>query len=320
MAIRKGLGIKGLGKKGLGTKGLIEEEEEEKREPPKAEIKPTEKIGIPEIPKAPEVPLPQAFATETRDVLRVIQGSGGEIFLERLKPSQLAAAGLQIPKGGLTPEQQAAEQKQILQPQQEKARELFLKYQGQPLPQEELNKLSPSDIDAYQAIAAGTTSGLMGGGGAGLLRGALGIGARAGIGLGAAAGIGAGLGVLQGVKSNIASQIEGNIAASTIQIRRGEQNLRMIITDINSGGNMITNTNLFFENLAALQKSHTQLKLDTQRNLADFTGKKGIPELARYEIFFEQTLPLLERELAQAIVNPNPNKILVDASDFEAEE
>jgi hypothetical protein len=216
----------------------------------------------------------------------------------------------QIPQTTVEQELQAAKSQVAL--------ELFNKFKGQPLPKEILAALTPTEIDQYQALATG---GFGAGAGAigGAITGAVAGSAGAGIGTIPGAAIGLGIGVLQGVRSNIGNQISGEILARKIELSEGEANLRTIISDINSGGNPIQDTELFFKNVVRIRIAHERLKLDTQRDLAKFTGKDGTPELARYRIFFDQTLPLLERELEQSLLNPNPNKILVTQEEISEE-
>lgn len=180
---------------------------------------------------------------------------------------------------------------------------------------EDLATLSPSEIDYVQAVLTGSSSAVIGAAGTALTGAAGGalVGGPAGGLVGAVGGavLGAVSGAVLGIKSDIKSQLAGNIGKSGPALEKGESNLRTIITNINAGGNPVEGVNLFYQQLAAIDLAHQQLKLDTQRSLSKFTGEDGTAELGKYVVFNNQTRAMLERELAQAIANPNPNKILV---------
>lgn len=210
---------------------------------------------------------------------------------------------------GLQPTTTATEQQTG---RSEKALQLFNQFQGQPLPPEILATLSPADIDEYQAIASGLATGIpsaVGGAIAGTI-----TGGTASIPLAVLSGA---TGFITALRSNIGAQISGDIEASVTGLEKGEANLRTIVTDVNTGGNAVKDTQLFYETVNALRKNQAELKLTTQSDLAKFSGKDGASQLARYNVFFNQTLPLLERSLQQAIINPDPNKILITPEDLQ---
>lgn len=259
-------------------------------------------------------PVPDFFTTESRDVLKTHE-IDEKVFLEKLKPSQQGEKGISASAPQYSKEKIDEFNAQLAAQRSQEASALLNQMQGRQFE----GATTPSGIDISQAAGTAAT-GVIGG----LVTGAIG-GATAGaiggpIGAGGGAAIGAVGGLIMGIRSNIKSQISQDISSKSIELSKGERNLRFVISDLNQGGNPTTDVTLFYENVGAIQQAYSQLKLDTQQNLAKFTGNDGTPELTRYKIFFEQTLPLLERELAQGVANPNPSRILVDNSEVEFEQ
>lgn len=285
----------------------------------------TPKLEPETIPKQEENPQPKVY----RDEKGYLSGVeiGGKTYLG-LSPDEVnqmiegERKKTELPAGAVEMSQSQEQKRKELGIEENKrtAYELFQKYKGQPLPPEVVSSLNPSQIDWYQALASGVTgaaggfvSGLVGKG----IAAATGVGTLPALLLTAGTTIG---GLYLGIRSNIKAQIGGELSGRTIELGKGEQNLRMIITDINGGGNPIQDTQLFYENLNALKLSQAELEKDTSTFYAKGTGTDGTPELVRYDIFFNRTLPLLERELNQAILNPNPNRILVEEGEVLSEE
>ena len=139
------------------------------------------------------------------------------------------------------------------------------------------------------------------------------VGGVAGAGAGAIPGaaVGAVAGFLTGVRSSIKQQIgEGITAKGDVKVLKS--NLKKAITDINQGGNSPEDIAFFYDNLDQMRINQAQVKADSQTVWALAAGEDATIELERYEKFFRYELPLLENELNQAVLNPNPSKILVD--------
>ena len=139
------------------------------------------------------------------------------------------------------------------------------------------------------------------------------VGGVAGAGAGAIPGaaVGAVAGFLTGVRSSIKQQIgEGITAKGDVKVLKS--NLKKAITDINQGGNSPEDIAFFYDNLDQMRINQAQVKADSQTVWALAAGEDATLELERYEKFFRYQLPLLENELNQAVLNPNPSKILVD--------
>lgn len=201
---------------------------------------------------------------------------------------------------------------------------LFQEFRGQPLPPDVLASLSPVDIDAYQALATGGAGAAIGAVGTGvggaIAGGAVGsaggpVGAVGGAVLGALAGLITG--AAAGIRANVGAQLGGQISAKEGTFERNRTDLGILITNTNQGGPALDNVQSFQEVVTRMRLERAQLKKDTSTFYAKGTGNDGTRMLARYNLFFEQTLPLFEQQMEQAILNPNPNLNLVDLSDLE---
>jgi outer membrane lipoprotein SlyB len=196
----------------------------------------------------------------------------------------------------------------------QKALNIFQRLRGgQPIPPDIIAQLSPSDINFLQATGvgvAGASAGVVGGAVVGGVAGG-GVGAIPGAVIG---GIGAGI---AGFRSDLASQQAGNLEAKNVDIERIRTEMQANVNNINSGGSAVQNTETFFDSVAIMQRSYAQLKLDTGSGITTFTGKDGAPQLRRYKLFFEVTLPRLELELSQSIINPDPTRVRLSAEELE---
>jgi len=200
--------------------------------------------------------------------------------------------------------------------EQRQAQDLFTQFQGN-IPPEVLAGLSPTQIDLIQALSAGAAGAVPGVIGGAIGGGVLG-GGPASIPLAVGGAVLGGLGTfIAGVRSNVSSQLSGQLGGQVTVLERTQQNLRAVVTDINTGGNPVKGVQTFNEIVALARMSNAQVKVDTQTWYAKGTGQDGTALLARYDMFFDQTLPIIERELEQSIANPNPNRLLVEIDEIQ---
>lgn len=184
--------------------------------------------------------------------------------------------------------------------------------------QTETLPINPSDVSYQQAVGAGlarlvpTAAGAAAGG---AIAGSVVPGIGTGIGaVGGAIG-GAVTGFVSAFTSNLKSQRSGVLSGKGTDLSDAQRNLRMIVRDTNQGGDAQRNLNYFNQQLAIIDQSYSQLKLDTQKDLTNFLGD-GTIQLERYEGFYAPAgfRALLIADMQQALINPDPNKALTELS------
>lgn len=260
-----------------------------------------------EPPTAPqEVPKPEIIRDqETGEITgltfpdgRTITGSEKDLLpiISKRAPTGTPAGTIEASQAGFQ-----RELSKFSAEEQQKALKLFQEFQGQPLPQELLNQLSPTEISAFQAIAGGV-SGQAGTIASGALTGAL-------VGGGPGALVGAGAGIITGIISNIRGQSRDIIKGKARTISTFDSNMNDAITAINGGDNPSANVLVFRDNYFNALSLRQELKIEQQRFIAKGIGKDAQRELIAVETYIEEVLPNLERELQLSILNPNPAKI-----------
>ncbi len=143
--------------------------------------------------------------------------------------------------------------------------------------------------------------------------------ATAPTGVGLAAGLTAtGTAFLAGFRSSMQQQISEGITAKTRELSEIETNMKKATQDLNAGGNAAIDVTYFYQMFTQARKNEAQIIADVQSVLATAAGEEGTIELAKYNSFFAYTFPYLENELNQAIMNPDPNKILLTAEEMQS--
>ena len=270
------------------------EKEEKKEEPP--EPKPS--------PPKPTVGAPTVIRDQ--DTGRISGVKIGDRTLLDLSEEDVAAIlGQQAPQP--TPAG-ALEATDVLQQQQ--AQQLA----GQVAPLLPGAVAPTSPIDIQQALTAGAATavpGAVGGAAVGAIAG--------GVGAVPLAGVGAIGGFITGVVSNLRSQRAGQITAEKFNLQKSEQNMRTLITSVNQGGDPVEATDFFNAQLVRIDQAHSKLKQETQSDLNKFLGKDGTPELEKFENFysFGGSKDVLVGQFTQAIISPDPTKLLIFPSDLE---
>ena len=190
----------------------------------------------------------------------------------------------------------------------------------------EVGQINPQQQQAG-SLDIGQAAGVAGLGAAGGIATGLATGALVGAGIGAAGGpaapltipIGAALGAITGIVtgfiSNLRKQKNENIQASYSNLARSTRNLRAIVTDTNGGGSAASNIDLFNSQLTLIDEAYSRLQLE---NRGKFLGADATTQLENMENFYSVggSRELLIREMQQAILNPNANKVLVTMEDF----
>lgn len=199
---------------------------------------------------------------------------------------------------------------QFSQAQQQRALELFKRLREQP---QDFSNIQPFDLNLLKALVpAGFGIGAAGAGAAGA--GLVGASAATG-GIVGAAAITAG--IFQ-ARSNIRQQITGNIQAQALGLSPLQKSLRHSINAVNSGDDPIDAVTVFYENVNQLRLREARAKKESTRFATTLTGQDATEELAKFETFFSTTLPLLERDLQLALLNPNPNNIKIVPEESES--
>ena len=184
---------------------------------------------------------------------------------------------------------------------------------------------NPDLQQALQTGAAGAIPGVVGGIATGALAGGL-AGAAGIVGgptalltipaLATAGGI---AGYLTATRSNLKSQASGVITGQQATLRKGESNLRALITDTNSHPeNAFENLALFNDQLSRIDQAHANLNRDTSgaEGLNSWLGEDGTPQLAKFEDFNAITRDMLVNEMRNAMITPNPSKILITSDEI----
>jgi len=125
-------------------------------------------------------------------------------------------------------------------------------------------------------------------------------------------------GYITGYTGKMKEERKENIEVQYITLQRSSKNLRMLINDVNTGGDPYEAISLFQTEMDALNKANSRLHLETQDDLNKFLNVEARVELAKFEDFNTFLRPQFERDFYQAILNPNPAKVILDPSDLTA--
>jgi hypothetical protein len=217
-----------------------------------------------------------------------------------------------------------AEALQIQQEQQRiQARNAQLMQMAQQglLSQAELQNIPGADINWGQAIGAGVV---------GAIPSALSSKSLSSIAIGAAAGsvipgvgtiagalIGAGLsGFLTSTKNSIKQQQTGSFTADQTSLIKGQQYLRVLISDTNKNPqNAPENIELFYKTLSLIDAAHAKTKKDSMESLNKWLGEDGLVQLQKFETF-DGMRSYYINHLQMALMKPDPNISLVTAEDL----
>ena len=164
---------------------------------------------------------------------------------------------------------------------------------------------TPSAEEAQQAGLGQIGIGLAGGAGLGLIAKGVGGAAAAAVPL-------AGAAFLQGAISNLKKQTDEIIQADTQVLTDNKKNLKQAVNIVNKGGDSMDMMEAFNNQLSRIDASYSHIQAVSQTDLSGFLGKKGIPELMKYEDFYAPggQRELLVLAMQQAILNPDPSKQL----------
>lgn len=178
-----------------------------------------------------------------------------------------------------------------------------------------------SGIDYGQVIGGGLAAaapGVTGGAAVGAAGGSLagGVGAVPGaIGGAILGGVGA---FVAGARSNLKAQRSGSVQASAASLPDAEKNLRKFIIAANQNPAAAAEYNAMFnEQLSYIERDWGKLQLDSSGFLKDLSGVDGTPQRADYQRFYDTTRPLLIQQMQLALLNPDPNKNLLNPEDLE---
>lgn len=280
--------------------------------------------NVPQTNPIPQnVPSTVAAATTPPQIIRD-QNTGnvsgvtlqnGQTFLGSSREIQgvaSAQAKNQMAPTGTTEASQIA----LTEQRRQEAEAILQQYKGQQIPQEVLNSLTPPQIDYLTAAFSGVGKAIIPAVGTAIST--LPALASAGITAPATFALGATTiaSFVAGVRDNIKTQMSQGIMATGGDLNSLKKNMRSAVTDLNTGGNPATAIDLYYQNLNQIKINQAQLRIDAKSFLSTITGEKAVLELDDYELFLSKTLPYLDNELQQAVLNPNPNKILVDSTDF----
>jgi len=190
-----------------------------------------------------------------------------------------------------------------------------------------IGEVSPDELSYEQAAKSAlglTAAGVVGGAATGAAAGLIG-GPAAPVTVPAAAIIGAVVGGLStfigGFRGNLKTQRKDMLAGESANIRKQEQNMLKLVMDVNRGGDPVRNLGYFNDQMALINENHERLKLETSDSLSKWLGEDGHTQLERYEVFYSPggMRDILVAQMQDAILNPDPNKILTSLSDIEDE-
>lgn len=242
----------------------------------------------------------------------------GEVVLlpPTLALNQMEAMGKRFPSNTVESQkiaQESTKQQQAIAQQQEGAQ--MAAQVGENL---NIQNTNPSSLDIGQAIKAGIGNALPTAAtfatGAGII-GAVGAPATAGVSVPAAAGIGGTIGLIsgfyKGVSQDIARQRSQAIGTKTITLTNIDQNMKRLITDTNLNPQNSEENLLSFNH--QIEQFHEQYRLLNQESnnfLNKYVGKDAQAQLLEYENFKETVLPYQKARMQDALINPNPSKVM----------
>ena len=184
--------------------------------------------------------------------------------------------------------------------QQDKALELFERFQGNELTPEILATLDPGTINAYQVIASGV------GGSAGAIGLRLAIGGAVGGPVGFAI---AGIGIAVGSLANVKGQLKGIVKGKGALLIEFDQTMNDGINLVN-GGFATQGVMLYNDAKQEIFKLREELKITESRHLAKLTGVDATKQLLRINGWIKITLPGSEERMRNALLNPDPTRVV----------
>ncbi len=121
-------------------------------------------------------------------------------------------------------------------------------------------------------------------------------------------------------RRNLKSQAADISKGRVLSVMDTEKAMRELINMQNSQiGNPETNVDLMNQNLALVERSYSQLKLDTQSNLKKFIEEDGTKQLMKFEVFYATGRDTQFIELMnEATILPDPNRVLTYRGDTGA--
>lgn len=188
----------------------------------------------------------------------------------------------------------------------------------------EVGKLGPSkpifkdilDIEqAKKSALAATVGGVAGGTAVGLIAGA----GVASIPLAVLGGV---AGFINAYKSNLKTQRKDMLSGEATNLEKISSNLIKLVRNTNAGSKPSKMLELFNAQLSIIDESHSRLKMETSDDLSKWLGEDGKQQLEKFETFYSRggLREILIIAMQDAILNPDPNKILADLESFEIEE
>ena len=183
----------------------------------------------------------------------------------------------------------------------------------------------PTDIisleQAAKSALALTLAGVAGGAAVGAVGGAPigGVGAVPGAIIGAIVG---GLSTfIGGFRANLESQRKDMQAGESANLRKQEQNMLKIVMNVNRGGDPVQSLGFFNSQMSLIDENYARLKMKTSDDLSLWLGLDGHPQMERYEVFYSAggMHDILTAQMQEAILNPDPNRILIGLADIEEE-
>lgn len=155
-----------------------------------------------------------------------------------------------------------------------------------------------------------------------------GVGALTGAGAGLATGplapiaapAGAILGFLGAFTASLWKDTRQEVREADKDFTESRQALDDVIKSANMGMDPKEAVSLYNQQLAKIARARSELKLKTQGNLDDFLGQPD-DELIKIEQFYETQIEQFNREMAEAIINPDPKRtgFFDDFSDTEGQ-
>jgi len=214
----------------------------------------------------------------------------------------------------------------------ETGKQTLIQRQGEELAKTvgQFNPLTPeqNNLNYAQAARAGTTNIIPYAAGAAATGAAAGLlgGPAAPVTVPLFAGIGAAAGGVSGFTTgfigNLKSQYDENLNLKTGDLSTGTKALRVLVTDTNRGGDRARNKELFDYQLSLIDQSYEELKMETSGSdgLTKWLGKDGRAQLQKFENFYSVggMRDYWINEMQQALLNPDPNKALLNISDLES--
>jgi len=186
----------------------------------------------------------------------------------------------------------------------------------------DIEKDKLSYAQAIKSALASTSAGVAGGAVVGAAGGAAAAGIGAVPGAIGGAALGGLSGFISGFRSNLKTQRADMLKGEASNLLKQEQNLLKLVSNTNQGGDAMKNLDYFNEQLSLIGENYERLKLESMDKPSFWLGEDAKRQMEKFEVFYTEggMRDILTMQMQQAILNPNPNKVLMGIESIQEDE